>query len=140
MIWEIFLLVTILSWGAYNLFFKVIEPSMNYFLVLAIIGLTQAILCLPFLIYYKNINEIIISQKGFLLSVIMGILLGIGTIAFFYTFKMGANTSVAIPVYTIGALIIGFLGGILLFNESVSIKPLIGLLLGLISIIFLNLK
>ena len=77
-------------------------------------------------------------MKAIVGSAIIGILLAEGAIFFFYTFKFGATSSVAISSYAIGALVVGVLGGILFFNESINLRIGIGLALGVISIIVLT--
>jgi uncharacterized membrane protein len=138
--WILFLVLTILGWGIYNLFFKALGSSINYFLVLLIIGITQILIALPFVISSYATGNMTASTKGYIFAIIMGILVSIGTIAFFYTFKSGANASIAIPIYTIGALLLGVLGGILIFKEAFTLKMAIGILLGIASIILLALK
>lgn len=77
-------------------------------------------------------------MKAIIGSAIMGLLLAAGTIFFFYTFKFGAASSIAISSYALGALVVGVLGGILFFNESINLRIGIGLALGVISIIVLT--
>ena len=138
MLWIFFLILTILTWGSYNLFFKMLAPEMNYFLALLLIGIAQIILCLPFVLYAYNSGNIVYSMKGYLISIIMGFLLGLGTIFFLYAFKFGALTSVAIPSYAIGAMMIGVLGGYYLFSEPLALSGISGLILGVVSIILLT--
>lgn len=138
MTWKIFLFLTTIMWGPYNLFFKEMKNNISYFFALLIIGLMQIIVALPFVFHSYLNNDLYYSAKGLLMSAAAGSLLGLGTIFFFYTFKFGAAASIAIPAYGIGALIIGVLGGIVLFNEQISFKIVIGILFGIISIILLT--
>jgi len=138
--WIIFLFITILTWGSYNLFFKVIEKDINYFLALLIISITGGIISIPFIISASHSANLNFSSKGYWLAIIMGVLLGVGTVTFFYAFKHGASTSIAVPAYAIGALIIGVVGGVLFFHEAINIRIIIGLILGLISIFLMTYK
>jgi drug/metabolite transporter (DMT)-like permease len=140
MLWLLFLLLTIVTWGSYNLFFKSLGTEINYFLALLIIGILQVTVALPFVIYYHHIGELVVSVRGYGLSALMGLLLGLGTIFFFYTFRFGASASIAIPVYGIGALLIGAVVGILVFNEAFNMRIGAGFALGIVSIILLTVK
>jgi uncharacterized membrane protein len=141
MLWLLFLFLTTLSWGIYDIFFKGLETRINYFLALAIIGLCQFLIAIPFLIFYYLKGELIFPNiKSYGLVIVMGVLLGLGTIFFFYTFKFGALASIAIPVYSIGVAFVGALGGILIFKETLNLKMAIGFFLGAVSIILLTAK
>ena len=140
MLWILFLVLTIVTWGTYNLFFKGLETHINYFLALLVIGLCQVLIAIPFVIYEYTQGGLTSSMKGVGLSAIMGILLGLGTVFFFYTFKYGASASIAIPVYGIGALLIGAIGGILIFKETLNLRIAFGFALGIASIILLTIK
>jgi len=140
MIWLLFLGLTILAWSAYDILFKVLGNGMNYFLALFFIGLFQVVAALPFIIYGYYAGELNFTSKGFYVSALMGILLGAGTIFFFYTFKYGAPFSVALPAYGVGALSIGALAGALLFKEVITPMVLAGMVLGTISIVLLTVK
>ena len=138
MIWILFLLITIFLWGTYNLFFKLVGPEINYFLAVMIIGLSQSAIALLCLLFSFPSDNVFYNFKWVLFSVIMGLLVGIGTITFFYTFKFGANASIAIPVYTIGALLIGVIGGICFYKEQISVRAIVGLLFGIVSVFLLT--
>lgn len=140
MLWLLFLGLTILTWSAYDILFKVLGDGFNYFLALFFIGLFQVVVALPFIFYSYSAGELNYSSKGFYISALMGILLGAGTIFFFYTFKYGAPFSVALPAYGVGALLAGALAGALLFNEILTPTVLAGMVLGVISIILLTAK
>ena len=137
MLWLLFALLTTLTWGIYDLLAKPMEENMNYFFALFIIGLLQVIIAVPFVIYAHYNGGLDYNSKGFLISSIMGILLGLGTVFFFYTFQYGGKASVAIPVYSIGVLIIGAMGGILFFKEAIDIKMILGFIAGIVSIVLL---
>lgn len=140
MLWLLFLGLTILAWTFYDVLFKFLGNDINYFLALFIISLGQLIIAIPFLIYAFSAGGLNSSAKGYYISALMGVLLALGTIFFFYTFKFGAPLSVAMPVYGIGSLIVGALAGVFLFKESLSPTVLAGLILGTISIILLTAK
>jgi drug/metabolite transporter (DMT)-like permease len=138
--WVLFLLLTTFTWGIYDAFFKQLEKEINYFLGLLIIAVSQFVIALPFVIYYYHSGNLHATIKGYGASAIMGILLGLGTIFFFYAFKHGAATSVAVPAYSIGVLLICVLAGIFIYKEPISLKLFSGIILGIISIYLLVTK
>lgn len=138
MLWLLFVILATTAWAAYDLLSKVINKEINYFFALLIIGLFQIILAVPFVIYYSYNGGLNYTFKGELISAVMGILLGLGAIFFFYNFKYGGSASIAIPVYGIGTLIIGAIGGILFFKEVIDIKVIIGFIFGIVSIVLLT--
>lgn len=135
--WLLFLVLATVSWAVYDLLSKVMEKEINYFLALLIIGFFQVVLAIPFIIYYSQKGGLNYTFKGEIIAAVMGILLGLGAIFFFYNFKYGANASIAIPIYGVGTLIIGAIGGILLFKEAIDIKAFAGFVLGIASIVLL---
>ncbi len=137
MLWLLFVILATTAWAVYDLLSKVLEKEINYFLALLIIGLFQIILAIPFIIYYSQNGALNYTFKGYLIAAIMGILLGLGSIFFFYNFKYGANASTAISIYGVGTLIIGAVGGILFFKEALTLKMTLGFILGIVSIILL---
>lgn len=140
MLWILFLGLATFVWAANDIFFKVIGNQINYFLALLVAAVSQVIIVIPFVIYAMSTGQLNHSIKGYGISVLIGLLLGSGTIFFFYAFKYGAPLSVAMPVYGIGSLIIGVLAGVFIFHETISPTILAGLVLGTISIVLLTVK
>ena len=141
MLWLLFIFLTTLSWGAYDLLEKGLEGKINYSLALLIIGASQFLIAVPFVIYHYLRGELFSpTLKSYGLVILMGILLGLGTIFFFYAFKFGALAEIAIPAYTVGIALMGILGGILIFKETLNLKLAIGFSLGIVSIILLTTK
>ncbi|GEM_PF-3043626 len=140
MLWLLFLGLAILAWTFYDVFLKLLGNEMNYFLALLIVSLGQLLITIPFIIYAFSTGGLNSSARGYYISGLMGILLAMGTIFFFYTFKYGAPLSVAMPVYGIGSLIVGALAGVFIFHETLSPTVLAGLILGTVSIVLLTVK
>ena len=136
----LFLGLTILVWASYDVLFKFIGNEINYFLALSIIAISQLLVAIPFIIYAFYSGSLNSSAKGYYISGLMGVLLAAGTIFFFYTFKYGAPLSVAMPVYGIGSLVVGALAGAFIFKEAISSTVLVGMILGVVSIVLLTAK
>jgi len=140
MLWLLFLGLAIIAWTTYDVCYKFLGNDINYFLALFIIALGQLLVAIPFLIYAFSTGGLNYSSRGYYISALMGVLLAAGTIFFFYTFKLGAPLSVAMPVYGIGSIIVGALAGVFIFKEAVSPTVLAGMILGAISIVLLTAK
>lgn len=140
MLWLFFVALTIIAWGSYHLLFKLMGNEMNTFLALSIIGIFQVLIATPFVLYYYFSGDLAYSMRGLGFSAIMGVLVGLGTVFFFYTFKHGASASIAIPIYGVGALLIGAIGGILIFKETLNFRIASGFALGIVSIVLLTVK
>ncbi len=140
MLWVLFLGLATLVWAANDIFFKLIGNQINYFLALFVAAVSQIIIVIPFVVYAMSTGSLNHSARGYGISALIGILLGSGTIFFFYAFKYGAPLSVAMPVEGIGLILAGALAGVFLFNETLSPMVLAGMILGAISIILLTVK
>ena len=140
MLWILFLGLATLVWAANDIFFKLIGNQINYFLALFIAAVSQVIIVTPFLIYVMSTGGLNHSIRGYGISALIGLLLGSGTIFFFYAFKYGAPLSVAMPVEGIGLILAGALAGVFLFNETLSPTVIAGMILGAISIVLLTAK
>jgi len=140
MLWILFLGLATFVWAANDIFFKVIGNQINYFLALLVAAVSQVIIVIPFVIYAMSTGQLNHSIKGYGISVLIGLLLGSGTIFFFYAFKYGAPLSVAMPVEGIGLILAGALAGVFIFHETLSPTVMVGMILGAISIILLTVK
>ena len=79
------------------------------------------------------------SAPGVLYSVLTGICVGIGTIAFFLLFQKGGPLS-AVPMVLAGGAALMAVIGILFFKESASLPKLLGIALSLIGLFLLKSK
>lgn len=137
MAWIFFLILTILTWGSYNLFFKFLGNNLDYYLVIFLIGITLALGSIPIIIYKLNSGNFEVDSKLIIFPIIMGVLLFAGNIFFFSANAQGAPASIAISSFAIGAMMLGVIGGYAFFNESFNLQRIFGLVLGMISIILL---
>src|SRR5213082_3556271 len=77
------------------------------------------------------------SSQGIFYSVLTGICVGAGTIAFFLLFQKGGPLS-AVPVILAGGAAIMAIAGILFFHESLSWQRLIGVVLAIAGLFLLR--
>lgn len=141
MMWQAYLVLTIVAWGGYNILFKFATNRIDFFLSFVIIGTVHALTALPWVIAAcLKTGTFSYSMKGIWVSVLMGFLLTIGGWAFFWAFKLGAPVVVATPVYGIGVLLLGALVGVLFVGEVITIRWVIGMVLGITSVLLLTTK
>jgi len=136
--WVVFAAITLVTWGLYDFLFKVAEDHINTFLAVLIISGVQAVVVSPFLYNAYASGSLAVSNKGVLLSGIMGLLVATGTVTFFYAFKRGAPTSLATPAVLIGSFLIVAVLGISYLGEPFTMKKGVGLVLGAFSILLLT--
>lgn len=138
--WIIFVLLTIFTWGSYNILTKISGTQIHPFLALFFIGLAQVLISFPLIIYQKSVSALGATTKGIILALTMGAVFGLGTVFFFLAFKYGAPVSLAIAVYTTGALLLGVIAGIIFYQEPINLKIISGIILAVASIILLTLN
>ncbi|MFB6143931.1 MAG: EamA family transporter [Candidatus Nanohaloarchaea archaeon] len=136
--WAIFAVITLVTWGLYDFLFKIAENHINTFLAVLIISGVQAAVVAPFFLNQYVSGSLAVSSKGLLLSGIMGVLVAIGTVSFFYAFQSGAPTSLATPAVLIGSFLIVAVLGISYLGEPFTVKKGVGLILGIISVLLLT--
>jgi drug/metabolite transporter (DMT)-like permease len=140
MLWLLFVFLTILTWGSYNVLLKLAEPHISQSWALFLIGAVQVVVGAFFIWYQRSTDEALLTVKGATIAVIAGLVFAMGMIFFLYAFKFKAPASVAIALYTIGALLIGMISGPLVFHEVLSPRILTGIGFALVSIALLTLK
>ena len=141
MTWHIWLVLTILTWGSYNVFFKFAMNKIAAALLLSFAGLAHALTAFIWLtvVLLKN-KTINYSIEGISLSIIMGILMTLGGITFFNTFEMEAPVSIALPAYNVGVVFLSAIVGVLIYGEAVTLRWSIGMLFGIVSFYLLTHK
>ncbi|OGG55229.1 hypothetical protein A3D62_01420 [Candidatus Kaiserbacteria bacterium RIFCSPHIGHO2_02_FULL_49_11] len=140
MIWLFFVSLTIITWGSYNLLLKIAGTYISQSWALFFIGLVQVIVGALFILYQRTTDQVLLTTKGAFIAGGAGLLFALGTLFFLYAFKFNAPASIAIATYTVGALLIGVLGGLLFFNEALSVRMVVGITFAIASIVLLTLK
>lgn len=139
--WVIFVLIALVTNGACS----TIQPAQTekfdgaYDSVFMVIALAIVSLFLLVFIFFKERREIIPSVKcGAHLMVLCGIANGLVNLFVMIASKVIPN-SVMFPLISAGGIVLTWLISVFLYKEKLSVKQNIGLVLGIISIIFLNL-
>lgn len=77
------------------------------------------------------------TSKGVLLSLLAGIAIGIANIAIINMYHLKAPLSLAVPFTRVGGTVLAVIAGIVLFSEILTVKQILGICLGALSIILL---
>ena len=131
---------TTLATALFNASLKMTDgeiPKAYSALILQLVALLPAII----MIFFSNetIQNSLsqITNKGLIYSILAGLIIGVANIAILAMYHYKAPLSVAVPITRTGGMLLTVVLGILLFSEILTIKQVIGIILGIISILFL---
>ena len=137
--WFWYAVVAAVLYGAHQIFTRLaserIGDGLGGFVVEASAALS-ILLYLAFLWLDARWNQKF-SMSGFNYSVLTGICVGAGTIAFFLLFQKGGPLS-AVPAILAGGAAIMAIAGILFFHETASWQRLLGVIFAIIGLILLR--
>lgn len=142
-LWILFASLTVLGALGYNIAVKVASDSTNVFIFTVIIT-TVALLghLAAFFIYkfwFMDENKIEISHMGIWMAVLAGLSIVMIDLAFFMAVKSGGIIMTQ-TFWTIGGLILTALAGFFIFKEYLDLYKLIGIVLGITSLLFLTIN
>ena len=98
-------------------------------------GLTFALIGL--MIHFVDRHEFSLSNKMIGVGVLSGVLAGIGVYALILAFSIGGSGSIMFPVSRLG-MIVSVMLAILVYQEPVTVTKLVGMGLGISSIVVLS--
>jgi bacterial/archaeal transporter family protein len=137
--WFWYAVVAALLYGAHQIFTRMaadhIGEGLGGFVVEATAALT-ILLYLAFLWLTSRWNQQS-SAQGIFYSVLTGICVGVGTIAFFLLFQKGGPLS-SVPAILAGGAAIMAIAGILFFHETASWQRLLGIALAITGLFLLR--
>lgn len=130
------IVITIVVWGVGSLFYKVANDNMHPIMVSTVVTGVYFIITPITFFLYKFPKDINATGVGF--SVMGGLLMAVGSIAYFYALKKGG----AGEVTTITALYpaLTLLLSMFFMKETINLKQGIGMIFALISFVLLGLK
>src|SRR3989344_9415235 len=132
--WLVFAILTMLTWGFYDVLYgKASEYFSPLVLILSIVLIQVPIFLISYLFLERN-SLVFNTSKGWMI-ILMAVFLSAGNVFFYYAFKQRAPASVLVPMVTIGIAIVGFVWGVVINKEPLSLNLIIGLALGLTGII-----
>ena len=137
--WFLYAIAAAILYGLHQIFTKLaadrISDGLGGFVVEASAALT-ILIYLAFLWLGKRWNQTS-SSPGVLYSLLTGICVGAGTIAFFLLFQKGGPLS-AVPMILAGGGALMALAGILFFKEPASWPRLLGIIFALVGLFLLR--
>jgi transporter family protein len=138
-VWFWYAVVAAVLYGAHQIFTRMaadhIGEGLGGFVVEATAALT-ILLYLAFLWLVNRWNQQS-SAQGVFYSILTGICVGAGTIAFFLLFQKGGPLS-SVPAILAGGAAIMAIAGILFFHETLSWQRLIGVVLAITGLFLLR--
>jgi bacterial/archaeal transporter family protein len=137
--WFWYAVIAAILYGAHQIFTKLaadrIGEGLGGFIVEATAALS-ILIYLAFLWLASRWNQQS-SAHGIFYSVLTGVCVGVGTIAFFLLFQKGGPLSVVPVILAVGAAIMA-VAGILFFREPASWSRLTGIALAIIGLLLLR--
>jgi bacterial/archaeal transporter family protein len=129
------IILTILGWGVGSLFYKTANDNMHPIMVSAVVTIVYVILTpFSFLIKFdKTINTI-----GIVYSILGGLIMGLGSLAYFFALKKGEAGEITTVTALYPALTLGL--SMLFLGEDLTWRKGVGILLALVSVLVLSWK
>ena len=137
--WFWYAVAAAVLYGAHQIFTKLAAARIGEGLGGFVVEATAALSILAYLAFLwlaSRWNQQF-SGQGILYSVLTGICVGAGTIAFFLLFQKGGPLSV-VPAILAGGAAIMAIAGILFFHEAASWQRLLGVVLAIVGLFLLR--
>ena len=137
--WFWYAVIAAVLYGAHQIFTRIAADHIGEGLGGFVVEATAALSILSYLIFLWLANrwDQKASLNGILYSVLTGICVGAGTIAFFLLFQRGGPLS-SVPAILAGGAAIMAVAGILFFREPPSWQRIVGIAFALIGLFFLR--
>src|SRR6266478_2406351 len=137
--WFWYAVVAAILYGAHHIFTKLAADRIGEGLAGCVVEPTPATTILLYLAFRwlaSRWNQQS-SAQGIFYSVLTGVCVGAGTIAFFLLFQRGGPLS-AVPAILAGGAALMAVAGILFFHEAVSWQRMLGIALAIIGLLLLR--
>lgn len=139
--WLIYALLTIIFYAGLDFFIKRAAGKIDEYLGAILLNFFAIIPAFIILAIIKfPVKSMFITKPGLAFSILAGLSLGAGTLAFIKLFSTGSNLSLASPMVRIGIMLVTTVLGLLVLREHLSPKQLTGLLFAIIGLSFLVFK
>jgi bacterial/archaeal transporter family protein len=137
--WFWYAIAAAILYGLHQVFTKLASERIGDGLGGFIVELTAALIIALYLVYLKFISEWKqpVTTRGVFYSVLTGLCVGAGTVAFFLLFQKGGPLSVVPMVLAGGAALMAIIG-ILFFREPATLIRLSGIVLSLLGLFLLR--
>jgi len=137
--WFWYAIIAAVLYGAHQIFTRMAADHIGEGLGGFIVEATAALSILLYLVFVSLLSRWNqqSSAQGIFYSVLTGICVGAGTIAFFLLFQKGGPLS-SVPAILAGGAAIMAIAGILLFREALSWQRIIGIVFAIIGLFLLR--
>lgn len=137
--WFWYAIAAAVLYGLHQVFTKLASERIGEGLGGFIVEISAALIIALYLVYLKFFSEWKqpVTTRGMFYSVLTGLCVGAGTVAFFLLFQKGGPLS-AVPMVLAGGAALMAIVGILFFKEPVSLTRLSGIALSLIGLFLLR--
>ncbi len=137
--WFWYAVVAAVLYGAHQIFTRLASEHIGDGLGGFVVEASAAVTILLYLavLWLSNRWEQKFSITGFNYSVLTGICVGVGTIAFFLLFQKGGPLS-SVPAILAGGAAIMAIAGVLFFKEPLSWQRVVGVILAITGLVLLR--
>lgn len=137
--WLWYAIAAALFYGAHQIFTRLASDHIGDGLGGFVVEATAALCILGYLgfLYFTGRYEQKFTPIGFWYSVVTGVCVGIGTVAFFLLFQKGGPLS-ALPVILAAGAALMALAGMLFFHEPPSLQRLLGIAFAIVGLLLLR--
>jgi bacterial/archaeal transporter family protein len=137
--WLWYALIAAVLYGAHQIFTRLASERIGDGLGGFVVEASAAVSILIYLavLYFSGRWNQKFSSAGFNYSVLTGICVGAGTIAFFLVFQKGGPLSAVPAILACGAALMA-IAGILFFREAASWQRILGIALAIIGLVLLR--
>ena len=137
--WFYYAIAAAVLYGLHQIFTKLASERIGDGLGGFVVEATAALIIAFYLIYLKFFGEWKqpCTARGFFYSVLTGLCVGAGTVAFFLLFQKGGPLS-AVPMVLAGGAALMAVAGILFFKEPATLMRVTGVVLSLLGLFLLR--
>jgi bacterial/archaeal transporter family protein len=128
--------ITIFGWGVGSLFYKVANDNIHPIMVSAVVTCVYILVTPVTFLVYKFPKDL--NHTGVLFSVLAGLSMAVGSLAYFYALKRGGAGEVTTVTALYPALTLGL--SMFFLSEELTWRKGIGILLAIASFIILGFK
>ena len=141
LMWLMYAGLTVISYSVFDFFVKKTSGKVDDFLGTLIINLMAVVPALIMVAYLKLTGkEMAVSGEGMKYAVLAGLSVGLASITFLKMFSQGAGLALGAPVVRVGMVVGAVVLGSLVLRETLSVRQMLGVTLGVFGIILIMLK
>lgn len=137
--WFLYALVAALLYGAHQIFTRMAADHIGDGIGSLVVECSAALTIVVYLafLWFGGRWEQKFSPEGFGYSVLTGVCVGAGTVAFFLLFQRGGPLSAVPAILAVGAAIMA-LAGVMLFHETLTWQRSLGIVLAIAGMLLLR--